>query len=353
MFFFQINDIDDLHDIESIFQIIEIYTFFAGDCYIGDLPVDTQTCTDWYIDNCVDISDREKYRDEFQHAEDEMQEYFHGRILDVFQSRCSQFGQHYKFKFDNSTLSADQKDLTKCPIMAGMVLLIFMRQYHAGRIIIYGDHDSKKGAARQFFTQKFSRLFEYIVTLSLFGFTGGPSYSTSYCRSAAQLHELLTRICKETNLGEVSGLSNWSPIQLDANDGGVDALTIRNFSKGRGEQEIYLVSTTIQQSDIKQKIIGGDRRLEFSKFYKIKPGSFSSILARPFDHDFNTEIKCTEMDSIFHSFESIKTHLSSVDVSGQKLLGWDEAKNNLLTELSSINGLQLEVDSGNYIFSYP
>lgn len=67
--------------------------------------------------------------------------------------------------------------------------------------------------------------------------------------------------------GRVRPYSDWNDLQKAANDGGVDCLIQVGEPGMPGDSFLMLVRATVQQANIKGKIIGRDERAFFDTFF--------------------------------------------------------------------------------------
>lgn len=283
----------------------EIKAFFCGFASVDDLEIDRDEATEWFINNFIDSSMRERYLSERQMAEDEMLESFHASLEELIRGREKEFGKHYPFFLEKGGHLCRRPLSELTPVSFSYLALQFFRALKGDLIEIDGHNDLAVKSARQRFERHFREIFEYIAAYAVSGSRSGEPIMTSDCRSAERLHGLLGCLCKKIGSGKVRMYSDWNEKQKKANDGGVDCVVHVGGPGMPGNAYLMLVGATVQEVNIKHKIIGRDEREFFSSFFSSKPGAFQSVLVRPQDADELTRLTCNDQDCLFYSYEEV------------------------------------------------
>lgn len=309
----------------------EVAAFFKKSASAEDLEIDVDEATDWYIDNVVDEASRGDYRSERQIAEGEMIESFTQALTKVARERETALRGHYPFALEDNKLQRKQlADLSS--VALNYMCLQFFRLTKANLIEFDGQNSNEAKAAKNNFSQKFTKIFENIAAFAVAGHTAGIAFQTSHCRSSKHLHDLLKTICASLEAGKVLPYAQWNPVQIAANDGGVDCLVRVGAQEDRGSAFLSLVGASIQEASIDHKIMGPQSLQRFGRFFLEKPAPFQGAFARPQDEMALVKIKCNDNDCVLYSYnEIIKSigkiqtpitarHLRKIDIKSRKLL---------------------------------
>jgi hypothetical protein len=310
MFSFRLAPVVEAHPSSDLLSCLEIAALFRGKANVGNLPIDDELCSEWYIRDVVAEESRADYAVEREMAIGEMREYLSSSLIKMAQERKALFGGAYPFELDNGT------DLVSKPIQeishlahCYLALQLF-RAVKAELIEIEPTADKNADQIKSSYQRLFEKVFEYISGYAVAGQMSGLPYMTSDCRSSERLHSMLVAMCQRFGFGVVHPRANWNALQLAANDGGVDCLVRVGLPAVDGNAFVALVGASVQ-ADAKPKIIDTTKKNFFGSFFSQRPAAFIGVLARPQDNHELTRLKCMDADCLLYSYEEICVGMAS------------------------------------------
>lgn len=305
---FRFNPFDNARSSPEMLAQLEIGAFFSEQMSVEDLVIDRDLAVLDYVRRCVPEEDQEAYLAEPEQSEGEMMDALRVDLMALARERGEQIGDSYPFEIvPPNTLKL--RGGGNRSISLGYLVVQAMRLAQKNLIeIIANDANVRKTDTLRLW-RAFERVFEYVAAYTLAGDRGGLPVVLSDCRRSLDLHRKLTGLCRTIGSGRVRVYSDWSPRQINSNDGGIDTILHVGGPAMPGNSYLVLGGATYQQKKIDGKIIGNDERQRFRDFFAVHPAVLHGALIRLADGDALTIEKCRLKDCLFYGYSDIVKYI--------------------------------------------
>lgn len=254
MSFFQLKEIETLHDPQVLLAMAEAISYASGECTINDIPHDPDLLAINFA-RSRPLGEREDFLEESQFALQAAKEEIESMILEAARHNESLLDQLYPFEIAprDGILLARKANVRNnfeglCYLSIQLHLLYAYDHLEFGSIT--GGRVEKPHLD---FTQPFEKLFEVIAGISVASNIEGYLVLLSESRSASTLLTNLKEVCRVSGAGEPKNQAQLNINQIAANDGGIDAVVLDK--NGAELHETTLIGATIQKSALLNKMV--------------------------------------------------------------------------------------------------
>lgn len=254
MSFFQLKELETIHDPQVLLAIAEALSFAAGECSIDDIPCDGDQLAENFA-RSRPLGERAGLLEEPQFALQAAKEEIEAAIIEAARYNSQLLDQQYPFEIAPRAgiLLARKPEMRSnfeglCYVSMQLHLIYSEELLEFG--IVPGGRQEKPHLD---FTQPFEKLFEVIAGISVSRNIGGHLVLLSESRSAATLLKNLNEVCRVAGVGQPKPQDLLNVNQAAANDGGIDAVVLDK--NGNELHETTLVGATIQKSGLPNKMV--------------------------------------------------------------------------------------------------
>ena len=174
----------------------------------------------------------------------------------------------------------------------------------------FGDENDSNRKPESAFFNCYTRIFEVLSAIAVANLKGGTPILIGSSRSVAEaLLPALEEVCRIIGRGGPKTMAQLNRTQQRANDGGVDAIIVVN--NGCHVYESSYVSATIQRTDLRNKVMGPDRRRRVQNYFLDYTvlGPQTGMLTHSGQYDVGIYEICSEGDCGYLSREEILKRL--------------------------------------------
>ena len=152
---FQLVAQDSVEVTPDVLAALELASLFMGEVSPNKLPIDFECTREWYVNNCVDETDRDDYRNEPLLVDDELTDRFWKSLLKMVRLRRDVLGEHYPFTVNDKDhlVTRDQGQFST--VSACYLSLQLFRGLTGGTIEIYDQDDKIAKECKTRFDRKF------------------------------------------------------------------------------------------------------------------------------------------------------------------------------------------------------
>lgn len=306
----RIGVIDSFKQSNIAAVILEVSATLNAVGLFSDLEIDEQVLLQELIDEPTKFGltedDIERYEEEPFAAANEVREILASEIFKIITDRASELGDAYPFTIDPASRTMNLKDADQIDESGLSVIALGLHNLLRETELVQISSDDRKE-----FGKIFAKMFEYISALALSAEVEGYVWSTGPIRSSRKLVKQLSHVTKRIGSGQPKEHHELEAHEVDANDGGIDALAIKsNDGKIAADCVLYLLGATIQSGDRKNKIIGHDKIVRFRRFFKVEAeAALQGIHAIPFPRQETEALRCRDANCRYFPLEVILRNL--------------------------------------------
>jgi hypothetical protein len=255
--------------------------------------------------------DRQDLREEPQFAFQVAKEEIESKIIEAAQRNGESLGDAYPFVIaprPGVLLKRKQETSENVEGLCYMSLQIHL--LYSGEMLSFGHEPNQVGPdPADAFTAPFAKLFEVISGIAVANHRKGVPILLSESRSIDSLSHALGMICKIAGQGRPKAKADLNLRQLNANDGGIDAVVLQ-FENNR-LHETSLVGATVQKGSLATKTIGPTQIGRFEGFLVDSTAlrQISGSFAHPDPFKESTRHVCAEANCHYYHRDMIIKHL--------------------------------------------
>jgi hypothetical protein len=354
MTYLELRDIDALLDEQQLLAYAELIALALGECGMDALPIDESLLTSAYVAS-QPLANRQDLIEEPQFAFQLTKEETESKIAEAAQKNSNALGDVYPFVIaPRPGVLLQRKQGTSANLEGLCYLGLQIHLLFSEELLSFGLEPNQIGRdPAAAFTAPFAKLFEVISGIVVANHRNGIPVLLSESRSIASLRQALAVICKIAGQGRPKAKEDLNPRQLNANDGGIDAVVLR-FENGR-LHDTALVGATVQKGNLANKTIGPTQIGRFEGFLIDSNAlrQISGSFAHPDPFKDSTRHVCAEANCHYYHRELIISHLHPLPASSRfELICQKAARKAAAKQLQQLGQLYLRIGFDDFPFNH-
>ena len=269
--------------VELAAMAMEVTAGVAGNCLLGDLPIDEEQLLNEMLGNADEFAietEVQYLREEEFSGRQLAREVFGNRVSEVLEDRKRTLVNGHPFDLEKGSepsLSRNKiEDIS--PVYDATFALTLFLLLEDQEVVDISEQDRKE------FKLKFGEIFELISAYALSATVEGIVWWTGHSRERKTFLQQLNMLVDIVDYGEVKSENQLEDNQRRVSDGGVDAIGVTTHEGVvQADAICYLLGATYQRDKRRDKIVGEPEITRLRAFFvKVPTVAFQGILSVPY-----------------------------------------------------------------------